>query len=48
MSTRKYGGMVDFQERYMEDVMDAIVGRQAESIGHGINVLSDPKGPNLV
>ena len=35
--------MVDFQERYMEDVMDVIVGRQVESIGHVINALGDPE-----
>ena len=41
MSSRKCTSMVDFKERYMEDVMDAIVGRHVKSIGHGMNALGD-------
>jgi hypothetical protein len=36
--------MVDFQERYVQNIMDAVVGRKVESEGHGIDALEDTKG----
>ena len=40
----KYRGMVNLQERYMKNVMDAIVGRKVEPIGHKIDTLGDAEG----
>ena len=37
----KYRGMIEFHEGDMKNGMDAIVGRKAESIGHGVNALGD-------
>ena len=42
--TGKYKGMVNLQERYMKNVMDAIVGRKVERIGHKIDTLRDAEG----
>ena len=39
--TGKYKGMVNLQERYMENVMDVIVGVKVEPIGQGIDTLGD-------
>ena len=43
MPPGKYRGMVNLQEGYMENVMDAIVGWKVEPIGHGIDTLRDTK-----